>query len=176
MNVFGPAGGPFTLVFDNQGLANDQTTNAPTTGGDVTAAISQPLPQVTTTIQQNERQRIRVTSTSGVSGIAGTLNLGYQVNAQATNNLSTSVTWDNSANFTNMAQSMQDALAAMLGVVSGTDIKVTAVDATNNTDLSASTPIAFSSGGIPNTIDFYIDFLGVLATATWATSSPAAAA
>src|SRR5260221_378031 len=67
VRVFGADGGPFTVVLDNQGLANDQTTALATTNGVVTAAVSQPLPQITTTIQGNEQQRIRLHSDSGLN-------------------------------------------------------------------------------------------------------------
>jgi hypothetical protein len=51
VKVLGDDGGPFIIIFDNQAIAKDQ---AAVNGGVSTADLSQPLPEITTTIQGNE--------------------------------------------------------------------------------------------------------------------------
>lgn len=90
VKVFGPNGGPFTIVVDNATLGRP---------------LGQPLPQFNTEVVGNEQQRISFSGT--ITG--GTFTLSYNI---GTNNLTTAPISFSSTPAT-LAQNIQDALNTM---------------------------------------------------------------
>ena len=149
--MFGPDGGPFTIVFDTAALAADQAVNGmtPTTG------LGLAVPTVTFAIRGNEQQRLRFIVTTPPAGGAQFTLFYLPTGTNPANPLQTQVTYD--SNPTILALNIQTALEDMFGFTDPHAAGAATYFPGKNVTVSGTT--------VNDTTDIIINFQGDLANA-----------